>query len=119
MSRCMRDHITFASILLLTSVFSAGCGDLWLEPDPRDVDAAPLPPDAAIPPDAPPPPPPPRPPLPMGDNAPRDEYDVTNHRLLLPDCSNSTLVGLDLATGRRDVLVDTWPWTEPGILPCV
>lgn len=55
----------------------------------------------------------------MGANAPGDEYDPANHRLLVPDCANDTLLALDLATGDLSLLIDTWPWTEPGATACV
>ena len=110
----------------------AGCNLYVDDPDPPvnpppDVppdaslpppDASLPPPDASLPPDAPPVPPPP-PPMSLGDNIPADEYDATNHRLLVPDCLNGTLLSLDLLTGERSVLIDTWPWSEPGLALCV
>lgn len=103
----------------LALVLLAGCTIYVGEPDPPpDPPANPLPePDPPLPPppDSDPPPPPP----PMGNNVSGDEYDPANHRLLLSDCPNNALLALDLATGQRSVLIDTWPWTEPGNQPCV
>jgi hypothetical protein len=99
----------------------AGCTFYVGDPDsPPDPPADP-PPDPPVdpPPDPPVNPPPPPPPPPMGDNAPGDEYDPANHRLLVSDCPNNALLALDLTTGERSVLIDTWPWTEPGNEPCV
>ena len=62
---------------------------------------------------------PPDPPPPIGTNLPADEYDPANHRLLVSDCPNHTLLAVDLATGQRSVLIHEWPWTEPDNEPCV
>jgi hypothetical protein len=111
----------------------AGCAFYVDDPDqpppvdpPSPPDAQPpSPPDAQppSPPDAQPPPlpidPPPPPPMSLGDNIPADEYDATNHRLLVSDCPNDALLAVDLVTGERSVLIDTWPWTEPGNDFCV
>lgn len=48
-----------------------------------------------------------------------DEYDALNHRVLVADCANQTLVGVDATTGARSVVVDTWPWPEFGSTSCV
>jgi hypothetical protein len=61
---------------------------------------------------------PPAPP-PSSGNVSNDEYDPANHRLLLGDCTNHALLSVDLATGERSVLIDTWPWTEPDNWACV
>jgi hypothetical protein len=52
-------------------------------------------------------------------NAPGDEYDAYNHHVLVSDCPNQALLGIDAATGERNVVVDTWPWPEPGSTSCV
>ncbi len=91
----------------------AGCIVHAEDPDPP-VNPPDSSPDASLPPDALPPPS-----MSLGDNVPGDEYDAANHRLLVSDCLNNALVAVDLATGERSVLIDTWPWTEPGNETCV
>jgi hypothetical protein len=92
-------------------VLLAGCTIYVGDSDP--------PPEPLPPPPPPPPPPPSDPPPPMGTNVSGDRYDPAHHRLLLSDCPNNALIALDLATGERSVVIDTWPWTEPGNEPCV
>jgi hypothetical protein len=100
----------------------AGCTIYVEDPDPPPPQS---PPDSDPPPESDPPPPPPPesdpppPPPPLGFNVSGDEYDAANHRLLISDCPNNALLALDLATGERSVLIDAWPWTEPGNEPCV
>lgn len=52
-------------------------------------------------------------------NHPGDEYDAYAHRVLVSDCTNQTILGIDAATGERSVVVDTWPWPEPDTTTCV
>lgn len=52
-------------------------------------------------------------------NVPGDEYDAAHHRVLYADCAAGTLMGMDLATGERRVMVDAWPWTQSGGNVCV
>jgi hypothetical protein len=85
---------------------------IYVDDPPPDPPANPPPPaPPSLPPPSPPPPPPPV-------NVQGDEYDPVNHRLLVADCPNNTLLSLDLATGERSVLVESWFWTEPGGSTC-
>lgn len=52
-------------------------------------------------------------------NAPGEEYDAANHRVLYGDCMAGTLMAVDLATGQHSVVADTWPWPEAGARACV
>jgi hypothetical protein len=52
-------------------------------------------------------------------NAPGEEYDAANHRVLYGDCNAGALMAVDLATGQHSVVTATWPWTEVGARVCV
>lgn len=52
-------------------------------------------------------------------NAPGEEYDAANHRVLYGDCMAGTLMAVDLATGQHSVVADTWPWPEADARACV
>ncbi len=52
-------------------------------------------------------------------NAPGEEYDAANHRVLYGDCNAGALMAVDLLTGQHSVVTAAWPWTEAGARACV